>query len=367
MLTGYDSKWLNTLYMDKFYRWSNIEMIIQAFSRTNRVFTEDKPHGIIRYYRRPYTMKNIIEYAFAQYSGNKPYGIFVLKLKENLEAMNCKYKEIKQLFQLAGSDDFSKLPEDIAERQKFSKLFGELNKYLESAKIQGFVWEQLTYVFDLADGRKESYTLDFDKTIFDILLQRYKELRKGKQSESDDIPYDIDPYLMSLSTEKINSDYMNSKFTKYVKMLERQEDEGIIEDALNELHRSFASLSVEQQKFANILLRDIQNHDIILDDNKSVMDYIIEYQTRAKSDQISIFSYRLGIYEKGLRDLMSKHVTKDDINAFGQYDKLIQSVNIDLAKKYFDAIEGRDLRKREVRAKLDNLLRRFVLENGFDL
>lgn len=31
MLTGYDSKWLNTLYMDKFYKWSNIEMIIQAF------------------------------------------------------------------------------------------------------------------------------------------------------------------------------------------------------------------------------------------------------------------------------------------------------------------------------------------------
>ena len=60
MLTGYDSKWLNTLYMDKFYKWTNIEMIIQAFSRTNRVFTDDKSHGIIRYYRRPYTMKNIV-------------------------------------------------------------------------------------------------------------------------------------------------------------------------------------------------------------------------------------------------------------------------------------------------------------------
>ena len=160
MLTGYDSKWLNTLYMDKFYKWSNIEMIIQAFSRTNRIFGDDKPHGIIRYYRRPYTMKNVIEYAFEQYSGNKPYGIFVLKLKDNLEAMNKCYHEIKQLFEMAGISNFEKLPKDIAEKRKFSKLFKELNKHLEPAKVQGFVWEQLTYEFNTENQGKETYTLN---------------------------------------------------------------------------------------------------------------------------------------------------------------------------------------------------------------
>lgn len=108
MLTGYDSKWLNTLYMDKFYKWSNIEMIIQAFSRTNRVFNDDKPHGIIRYYRRPYTMKNIIEYAFEQYSGQKPYGIFVAKLIQNLENMNAAFSDINDIFKIAGIPDFFK-------------------------------------------------------------------------------------------------------------------------------------------------------------------------------------------------------------------------------------------------------------------
>ena len=38
MLTGFDSKWLNTLYMDKLMRYENI---IQAFSRTNRLFGPD--------------------------------------------------------------------------------------------------------------------------------------------------------------------------------------------------------------------------------------------------------------------------------------------------------------------------------------
>lgn len=142
MLTGYDSKWLNTLYMDKAYRWNNIEMIVQAFSRTNRVFQQDKKHGIIRYYRRPYTMQNIIEYAFKSYSGNKPYGIFVPKLKRNLEHMNQTFADIKDIFTLAGIADFSHLPEEEDERRKFASLFRQLYGYFESARVQGFVWEK---------------------------------------------------------------------------------------------------------------------------------------------------------------------------------------------------------------------------------
>ena len=48
MLTGFDSKWVNTLYMDKVLKYENI---IQAFSRTNRLFGPDKPFGTIRYYQ----------------------------------------------------------------------------------------------------------------------------------------------------------------------------------------------------------------------------------------------------------------------------------------------------------------------------
>lgn len=368
MLTGYDSKWLNTLYMDKFYKWSNIEMIIQAFSRTNRVFNDDKPHGIIRYYRRPYTMKNIVEYAFGQYSGNKPYGIFVLKLKANLEAMNRDFADTKRLFENAGITDFSKLPEDIAEKRQFSKLFRDLNQHLEPAKAQGFIWEELTYEFDVEDGTKETCTLDFGKQVYDTLLQRYKELRRcGTDSDGEDEAYDIDPYLMALSTEKIDSDYMDSRFKKYVKMLKDNADENTRNEMLNELHRSFASLSQEEQKFANILLKDIQNRDLIVSNDKNVREYIVEYITRAKSEQISTFARFLGLYEQKLREIMAKHVTENDINAYGQYDELISSVDITVAKAYFDKLEGVDVSKRKVRAKLDELLRKFILEGGFDI
>ena len=61
MLTGFDSKWVNTLYLDKVMEYENL---IQAFSRTNRLFNEsEKPVGIIKYYRRPNTMEKNIEAA----------------------------------------------------------------------------------------------------------------------------------------------------------------------------------------------------------------------------------------------------------------------------------------------------------------
>lgn len=72
MLTGFDSKWINTLYMDKVLRYENL---IQAFSRTNRLFGPDKPFGTIRYYRKPHTMEKNINDAVELYSGDRPLGL----------------------------------------------------------------------------------------------------------------------------------------------------------------------------------------------------------------------------------------------------------------------------------------------------
>ncbi len=58
MLTGFDSKWVNTLYLDKMLEYENI---IQAFSRTNRLFGPDKPFGTICYYRKLHTTEKNIE------------------------------------------------------------------------------------------------------------------------------------------------------------------------------------------------------------------------------------------------------------------------------------------------------------------
>ena len=99
MLTGFDSKWINTLYMDKVLRYENI---IQAFSRTNRLFGPDKPFGTIRYYRRPHTMESNINAAVKLYSGDRPLGLFAQHLIENLKEMNRLFENIFDIFEDAG-------------------------------------------------------------------------------------------------------------------------------------------------------------------------------------------------------------------------------------------------------------------------
>ena len=114
MLTGFDSKWLNTLYLDKLQQY---EHIIQAFSRTNRLFGPEKPFGTIRYYRKPHTMERNVYEAVKLYSGDKAFGLFVDQLDVNLQAMNDIYLEIRSLFQKAGIDSLEKLPVEPAEKQ----------------------------------------------------------------------------------------------------------------------------------------------------------------------------------------------------------------------------------------------------------
>lgn len=68
-------------------------------------------------------MTNNIEVAVKRYSGDKPYGLFVEKLPNNIDHMNSIFSEIKELFTNAGIPDFQKLPQSDSEKAKFAVLF----------------------------------------------------------------------------------------------------------------------------------------------------------------------------------------------------------------------------------------------------
>ncbi len=215
MLTGFDSKWLNTLYLDKVIKYQNI---IQAFSRTNRLFGPDKPHGIIRYYRFPHTMEQHIEDAVKLYSGDRPIGLFVDRLESNLEAMNKLVKDITALFANAGIQNFEKLPGDINACAKFAVVFKTFNQHLEAAKVQGLHWNKLTHC--CGENNEREVTLAIDEQTYLILVLRYKELVGKGGGGGGDVPFDISGYLTEIDTGKIDADYMNSRFDKYLGLQE---------------------------------------------------------------------------------------------------------------------------------------------------
>ena len=370
MLTGFDSKWVNTLYMDKILEYENI---IQAFSRTNRLFGPDKPFGIIRYYRKPHTMEQNVSKAVKLYSGDRPIGLFVEKLSYNLGKLNAVFDDIAYLFKNAGIPDFEKLPADGTVRAKFASLFRDFNGYLEAAKIQGFRWDKHTYSFkDEESGNSIEITMEFDENAFLILAQRYKELSAASSddpgSQDIDIPYDLVGYLTEIDTGVIDADYMNSRFDKYLKLI-RQEgsSEESIEQAKAELHKTFAALTQEEQKYANIFLHDIERGDVIAEDGKTLRDYITEYQFRAKDDQIHRFATIFGLDEDKLRNMMGLNLNEATINEFGRFDELKKSVDKTKAKAFFEAYEQTKLIPPKVNMKTDQLLRQFILTGGFEV
>jgi len=367
MLTGFDSKWINTLYLDKVILYENI---IQAFSRTNRLFGPDKPFGTIRYYRRPHTMEQNIEQAVELYSGNRPLGLFASKLQKNLEKMNTIYRDILDLFRNAGIENFEKLPDDYTERGKFASLFKEFNNYYEASKIQGFKWTELKYEFENnTEGSMDVVEIELDECGYLALVLRYKELFDNTSGGgSTDAPYDLVGYLTEIDTGKIDADYMNSRFDKYLKLLNQNGVSGeLIEQAKNELHKTFATLTQEEQKYANILLHDFERGDIVIEENRTFRDYIVEYLSKAKNGQIYQVVRYLGVDETKLKRMMSLKVSENTINEYGRFDDLITTVDKIKTKAYFDKTEKLAIPQYKVNMRVSELLRKFIVSGGFDI
>lgn len=373
MLTGFDSKWVNTLYMDKILQYENL---IQAMSRTNRLFkSNEKPYGVIKYYRRPFTMKAYIDEAVKTYSGDKPTILFVEKLPYNLKKLNTIFMDISEVFKSSGVSDFTKLPNDHTEKAKFAQLFKEFNHHLDAAKLQGFNWEQGTYTFnDEETGLNETINLDFGSNDFMALVQRYKELSNRNDDENgnggsdgDDVPFDLVGYITEIDTGRIDAAYMNSRFEKYLKNLHQADvTEEQLQASLDELHKSFATLTQDEQKYAEIFLHDVQRGEVVVEDGKTLRDYITEYQYKAKNNQIHSFAVAFGLDEDLLKNMMQLNLTEANIDEFGRFDKLKQSVDKAAAKAFLEKIEGKAIIPPKVNMKVDKILRKFILTGGFD-
>ena len=380
MLTGFDSKWINTLYLDKVLQYENI---IQAFSRTNRLFGPDKPFGTIKYYRKPHTMEKNIEKAIQLYSGDKPFGLFVPKLEKNIEKMDYLYKQILDLFEEEKIEDFSSLPESKESRKQFVSLFNEFNKYLEAARIQGYKFNsEYNDVNNIENSRNNIEHLEIvaeesedyilcDKSIseeeFNALKQRYKEISGSIENRNNEAPYDIEGYITELDPIKVNKDYMNSKFVKYLKSLHQDNiSEEELDKNLNELHKSFSTLTQEEQKYANIFIHDIQSGSVEITEGKEFIEYITEYQKNAENDIIRKISEGIGVDETKLRSLLNSNLDETNINEFGRFDDLVRTVDIEKAKNYFEKIENREIPIYEVNMKVNKLLRKFVIDGTLE-
>ena len=362
MLTGFDAKWVNTLYVDKLMRYENI---IQAFSRTNRLFGREKQFGTIRYYRYPHTMQRNVAAAVKLFSGDKAFGLFVDKLPANIRHINDVFSHIQELFAAEKQPDFIALPESPAARAKFAKLFRELTGFLDAAKVQGFDWAVADSTYE-EDGQTETTHVDLDEQTYLTLLLRYKELAQERENPNggdsiDEIPFEIDTHITELDTERIDSDYMNTQFEKYLRLREAAHDVNDLNQILADLHKSFASLTQNQQKHAGIFLNDVQSGTIHVQPGKPLRDYITDYEVASENKMIDEFVQTFGLDKGQLVKLLAYSLTETNLNEYSRFDRLRDTVDKAKAKAYFEQLEGKPVSPPMVNVKFNALLKDFVL------
>ena len=361
MLTGYDSKWVNTLYVDKLMKYVDI---IQAFSRTNRIFNKhEKPHGIIYYYSFPYTMEQNIQDALDVYV-DRPLGVFVDNLEGNLNNINSLFLHIRDIFQSRGIMNFERLPDEDVDRKMFAKDFCQMARKLDAAKLQGFVWEKSEYEFKHGD----TYTkvkMELDEHTFHVLLARYRELfvHVPGGGERPDFDYPIDTYLTETGTGTIDADYINSKFVKFIKQLYTEgPGSEVTKEALKELHKTFASLPQKDQRTAILIIHDIQSGDLILESGKTIQDYINQYQLNELFEQMKILAEATGVNLSMLKNLMTSGVTEANLDEYNRFSDLRNSVDNGKAKNFIEKITGKEVLPQFVIAKWTKVLKDFILD-----
>lgn len=189
MLTGFDAKKVNTLYVDKNLKQHGL---IQAFSRTNRIFGEQKSQGNILCFRN---LKKATDEAITLFS-NKD-AIEVVTMPE-YEAIADKFdqaltllREIAPTFQ---SVDELKSEEDEAQFvQAFRKLMRAMN-VLQS--YTDFDWEDLPIDAQEFEDYKSKY------------LDLYEKVKRDTQKEKTSILDDIDFELELIHRDQINVAYI---------------------------------------------------------------------------------------------------------------------------------------------------------------
>jgi len=357
LLTGFDSKWINTLYLDKVIEY---EQFIQAASRTNRLNGYQKQYGIIKYCRKPYTMEQNAEEALKLYAETGYKGVFVPSLGQNIIGMNNDYQSIVKLFEKNGIENFSRLPDGQNDIKLFADLFNNISNYYWRSVPQLFTWTKKTY--DTEDAGEVTVLLD--EMTYEILRQRYSEISRTVQP-GEDMIYDIKAFLTEIPSNEINRVFMESKFSEVLKDLSNGAKPEDIKVLLDELKSNFTVLSAEDQITAEAILEDIYSGAFKdFDENKTLAEYIEIYNRNTLKANIEKFSDAFGFDKDKLSRIMVFHLTEETLLQGGMFDQIMSTLDRTRAKETMEALEKVEIRLHRVTQKAEGYLKKFILSRG---
>ena len=188
-LTGFDSKTLNTLYVDKNLRYHGL---IQAYSRTNRILNELKSQGNIVCFRN---LKKNTDEAIALFSNKDAKEIILMKpYEEYVENFNANYNALLSIVPTVES--VNQLDSEDA-KLEFIKAFREIMRVKNILDgFSDFKWSDISMEEQEFEDYKSKY------------LDLYEEIHSKTQKEKVSILEDVDFELELIHKDEINVSYI---------------------------------------------------------------------------------------------------------------------------------------------------------------
>ena len=208
LLTGFDSKYLNTLYVDKNLKYHGL---IQAFSRTNRVLNDTKPYGNVLDFRSQQEAVNQAITLFSGEDGSKAKEIWMV---DPAPVVIDQYQKAVEAL-----GDFMKEHNLVNEPQEVYNLRGDAAKiaFVKNFKEVQRLKTQLDQYTDLDEQQQETIEAILPKDNLQEFRSSYletaKQLREIQQKEGDDAPEDIqqlDFEFVLFASAVIDYDYIMS-------------------------------------------------------------------------------------------------------------------------------------------------------------
>lgn len=241
LLTGFDAPCLSTLFIDR--PPMKEHNLIQAFSRTNRLFDKYKRYGQIVTFQDPATFEAAVTNALILYSNGGENEVLAPTWEETRDRFIEAIEELKLVEPNPHAIDIGS--SSIVQLKKFARSFQQVDKYYASSQVYTeFSEEQMGSLFPITEKEFEEYTGKYNN-----VLEKMKEFSDKPGGKIDiDIFYELE----SVKTENINYDYILMLIQRYVpvgddeyELIGRQDDKSAkeIDKYLDELSQSNQKLS----------------------------------------------------------------------------------------------------------------------------
>jgi type I restriction enzyme R subunit len=328
LLTGFDSKYLNTLYVDKNLKYHGL---IQAFSRTNRVLNHTKPYGNILDFR---SQQDAVNQAIALFSGEDSGSAKEIWLIDPAPVVIDQYKKAVEAL---GS--FMQEYNLINEPQEVYNLKGDASRiaFVKNFKEVQRLKTQLDQYTDLDDVQQASIEAILPKETLQSFRSSYletaKKLKEIQQKEGDEVPPEIqelDFEFVLFASAVIDYDYIMALIADSTQ--KKPSKQKMTKEQVISLLRSNANLMNDQDD-----LTDFING---LDWNRSYS---------AEELKLLFETFRVEKNEKELSDIARNHgLQTADLKIFVEN---IMSRMIFDGEKLTDLLEPLDLSWKERRLK----------------